>query len=160
MDIFSKLFASQTSPDSGEDPPYYAPIEAGDYATAFPLLQQAMRQEDAHAMGVFAALVAMGRGIDQDPEEASAWFRQAAVRGDLFSQTAFGVCLATGFGVKQDISEAAFWLYRAGEAGHRTAILCLGDLALRDSSIIGKHFSQEQLRALLGKVSSRPAKLH
>jgi TPR repeat protein len=148
MSIFSSFRAFRSSTED-EDPPYYAPLEAGDYAAALPLLEAAMCREDAHAMGVMAAMLAMGRGVDQDPQEACAWFRQAANRGDLFSQTAFGMCLATGFGTARDATEAAYWLYRAGRAGHHSAVDILSDLALQHQAVIGVHFTMGELVALV-----------
>lgn len=149
---FNKYFASSSPPTAGEDPPYYAPLKAGDYAAAVPLLQEAIRQEDCHAMGVMASLLAMGRGVSKNIEEAVLWYRQAAVRGDVFSQTAFGLCLATGAGVAKDPQEGAYWLFKAATAGHRTAAESLGDLVLKDQSLVGKHFSMDDVAQLMRRL--------
>ena len=149
---FKKYFDFSSSPPEDEDPPYYAPLLAGDYAAAVPLLQQAIHQEDGHAMGVMASLLAMGRGVEQNIDEAALWFRQAAVRGDVLGQTAFGLCLATGHGVDKDPQEGAYWLFRAATAGHRTAAESLGDLVLKDQSLVGKHFSMDDVAQLIRRL--------
>lgn len=149
---FKKFFSLSSSSTAGEAPPYYAPLLAGDYASAIPLLQQAIREEDGHAMGVMASLLAMGRGVEKDIEEAALWFRQAAVRGDVLGQTAFGLLLATGYGVAKDPQEGAYWLYKAATSGHRTAAECLGDLVLKDRSLVGKYFSMDDVRRLMRRL--------
>lgn len=44
---------------------------------------------------------------------------------------------------------AAYWLYRAGKSGSLRAIEFLGDLAYRDHSIVGPHFTEDELIELL-----------
>src|SRR5574343_1456027 len=88
--------------------PYIAPLERRDYAAAVPLLKDAMRRDDARAMGLMAALTALGRGVEKDPIDACNWFRQAANRGHVPSQAALGMCLAAGLGAPMDNKEAAY----------------------------------------------------
>ena len=129
--------------------PYIAPLERRDYAAAVPLLKDAMRRDDARAMGLMAALTALGRGVEKDPIDACNWFRQAANRGHVPSQAALGMCLAAGLGAKADNKEAAYWLYRAGKAGSMQAIEVLGALAYKDNSVVGEHFTEDELCKLV-----------
>ena len=108
-------------------------------------------------MGLMAAMTALGRGVERDPVDACCWFRQAAVRGHVPSQAALGMCLAAGLGTPCDRKEAAYWLYRAGVSGNRQAIEVLGELAYQDHSIVGPHFSEDDLcRLVLGLRKSAP----
>jgi TPR repeat protein len=124
-------------------------IENKDFAAALPLLTEAIRHNDARAMAFLGAMTALGLGLKADPEGASAWFRQAAVHGDVSSQTALGLCLASGLGIREDRQEAAYWLYKAGCAGNMKAIQSLAAVADQDPSIIGEHFSEDQLIELV-----------
>lgn len=146
---FLDSFFGGTSHEDATPAPYVAPLERRDYAAAIPLLKAAMNQDDARAMGLMAALSALGRGVDKDPIEACCWFRQAATRGHVPSQAALGMCLAAGLGAPADNKEAAYWLYRAGTAGNLQAIEVLGALAYRDNSVVGEHFSEDELCRLV-----------
>lgn len=155
LNNFLSLFHSASAEEAVE-PDYYAPLRRGDHVAAIPLLRRAMRHEDAHAMALYATLLAMGNGIEKNLEDAADWYRQAAVRGELVAQVAFGMCLATGKGVAINQREAAYWLYRAARGGYSPAVDMLGDLVMCDRSVIGEHFSQAEFDALL-RLAHRPA---
>ena len=148
MSFLDKIFGSFTSGNESYD----ELLKRGDYAGAVPLLKAAVRQDDERAMGLMATLTAFGRGVEKDAEEACCWFRQAAVRGHVVSQAALGICLATGAGTRVDRDEAAYWLFRAGKAGNRQAIEALGAIAFEDHSIVGKHFTEEELCRLVVRL--------
>ncbi len=145
LDSFFAGFGGSVSDQDVQTAAYLAPLARRDYAAAVPLLKSAMNREDARAMGIMAALTALGRGVEKDPADACAWFRQAANRGHVPSQAALGMCLAGGLGTAIDNKEAAFWLYRAGKAGSAQAIEVLGALAFRDHSVVGEHFTEDEL---------------
>ena len=149
MNFLDKIFRACSE---GENASYDLSLKRGDYAAAVPLLKEAVRQDDERAMGLMATLMVFGRGVEQDAEEACCWFRQAAVRGHVVSQAALGICLATGTGTRIDRHEAAYWLYRAGKAGNRQAIEALGAIAFKDHSIVGEHFSEEELCQLVTRI--------
>ncbi len=48
-----------------------------------------------------------------------------------------------------DRKEASYWLYRAGKAGNMQAIEVLGALAYKDNSIVGVHFTEDELCKLV-----------
>lgn len=156
MDFMDSFFGADVSPPDAKAAAYVEPLKQRNYAAAVPLLQSAMAREDALAMGLFGALCALGRGVDKNPEDACAWFRQAANRGHVPSQAALGMCLAGGQGSPADYGEAAYWLYRAGKAGNLHAIEVLGNLAMKDNSIVGKHFSEDELCDLVLQLRKRP----
>lgn len=134
---------------------YIDALERRDYAAAVVLLRHAVRQEDATAMGFLGVLTALGRGIEKNAEEACAWFRQAAVRGDVPSQVVLGICMIKGLGVPKNHDEAAYWLFKAGVAGNQEAIKALADLAFIDHSVVGKHFTEDQLCNLVRMLGKR-----
>ncbi len=149
MNILDSFFGAGAFQEDAAPAPYVAPLERRDYAAAVPLLKAAMNKEDARAMGLFAALSALGRGVEKNPEDACAWFRQAANRDHVPSQAALGMCLAGGLGAPVDRKEASYWLYRAGKAGNMQAIEVLGALAYKDTSIVGVHFNADELCKLV-----------
>lgn len=129
------------------EPDYYAPLRENDYARCIPLLKEAIRRDDARAMAVYATLLAFGRGIEMDMEDAAAWFRQSAVRGNAHGAAAIGACLATGMGVAIDRKESAYWLWRATRKGVAWGAELLSDLILADQSVVGEHFTMEEFYA-------------
>lgn len=154
MGIFDRLL-KPSGPPSPNEPPYYLPLRRGNFADAIPLLRAAMKRDDAHAMAIFATLLAMGRGMERNEQDAADWYRQSAARGELAGQTAYGACLAAGIGVPVDQKEASFWLYRAARAGYRAAADLLADVVLCHQSVVGEHFTDDQLREVL-RVARRP----
>ena len=135
--------------DACGEPAYYRPLREEDFVAAVVQLRQAITQDDGHAMGLYASLLALGRGVEADPVEACAWFRQSAVRGDRFGQLSFGLCLVIGFGVAADWIEASLWIYRAARAGMREAKEVLRDLVEFDPALLDQHFSREEYFALV-----------
>lgn len=148
MSFLDSFLGANTTHD-GVAPAYLPPLLRRDYVAAVPLLKAAMRRDDARAMGLMAALTALGRGVKKDPVDACCWFRQAAARGHAPSQAALGMCLASGLGTQADNKEAAYWLYRAGKAGSIQAIEVLGALAYKDHSVVGPHFTEDELCKLV-----------
>lgn len=149
MKILDKFFGEQVSDEDTHDPPSYnEALSRGDFTAAAALLKAAIAREDARAMGAYAAMCALGCGVEKDPVEAYLWFLQGATRGDVRSQVALGMCLAGGVGTPLNRLEGAYWLYRAGKAGSMLAIEVLGALAYKDNSIVGPHFSEGELIGL------------
>lgn len=146
MKVLDALFNANASVQDAEtEPAYAAPLRRGDFGAAAPLLLAAMAKDDARAMGTYAAMCALGRGVEQNLQEAYCWFLQGATRDDTKSQVALGMCLAGGMGTTVNLKEAAYWLYRAGKAGSLDAIAILGDLAYEDHAIVGPHFTEDEL---------------
>ena len=150
MHIYELIFG-KPAPDSDVQgaPAYDAPLRRQDFSAAIPLLRAAIAQEDARAMGAYGALCATGLGIEKNVHEAYCWFLQGAHRGDVPAQVALGMLLAGGLGTPTNRTEAAYWLYRAGLAGNQRAIKALEALTEKDHSVIGPHFTEEELYRLL-----------
>lgn len=145
--------------ETDHEPAYVVSLREQNYEGAIPLIRRAVAQDDRRAMGFLAALMTLGKGIEQDTEEAAAWVRQGAVRGDIFSQLAFGVCLACGRGVKANDMEASYWLFQAGRSGHPVAISVLSDVVGRNPGVLGVHFSAEEYHDLVMQMK-KPDVLH
>ena len=62
------------------------------------------------------ALYSIGKGVEQDHDEAAKWFRKSA--------ETYG----SGDGVEQDFSIAVKWAQLAGAQGFEDALTCLNDL--------------------------------
>ena len=150
MNIYQLIFGKQASFDEANAAPVYdALLMRRDFSTAILILKAAIAEDDARAMGVYGALYATGHGVEKDMEEAYCWFLQAANRGDIPSQLVLGMLLAGDVCIPTNKSEAAYWLYRAALAGNWRAIKALEALTEKDRSVVGPHFSEEELNRLL-----------
>lgn len=134
--------------DVQDRPAYEAPLSRRDFSAALPLLRAAIARGDARAMAAYGALCTTGHGVEKDLQEAYSWFLQGAIHGDVPAQVALGMCLAGGVGAPINRTEAAYWLYRASMAGSLRAIKVLGALVDKDRSVIGTHFTEEELNRL------------
>lgn len=128
--------------------PYERPLADRDFETAFPLLLEACKQEDADAMTFLASLYYEGYAVPKSHEEAALWYRQAATRGQVQAQAALGSMLADGLGLVPNPDEAAYWLYRSAKSGHGEALDWLTDLVLREPDVAGVYFTLAELTAL------------
>ena len=129
---------------------YLRALQVRDYDTALPLIEAAVRFEDPIAMACLGLYYQSGLGsCAKDQESATAWYRQAAVRGNAQGQCALGLQLATGAGTALDNEEAAYWLYKAACQGAPVAVDALGQLVHETPALIGKYFSESELRRLI-----------
>ncbi|WP_294267929.1 hypothetical protein, partial [Propionivibrio sp.] len=113
MNVLDTLFGKRTSEEDTQNGPAYAePLSRRDFTRAVPLLLASIARDDARAMGAYAAMCALGHGVNKNPQEAYCWFLQSATRGEVCSQVALGMCLAGGVGTPMNRKEAAYWLYR------------------------------------------------
>jgi TPR repeat protein len=138
-----RSFLGDSTPDEPVEPPYYAPLRSGDYASGLVILQDHIRRNDAHAMTVFAQMLLMGKGVPACPEDSAAWFRQAAVHGDAGGMAGLGMVHLHGHGAKRDLAEAALWLYKATRLGHQKAANALLRLLGDHPELFGVHFSED-----------------
>ena len=98
-------------------------------------------QGSAAAQVGLGAMYAAGRGVAEDVEQATAWYRQAALQGEAEAegwirrtaeqghadaQLTLGEMYAAGRGVAQDESAAAWWYRQAAEQGLPEAQYTLG----------------------------------
>ena len=98
----------------------------GDYATALKELRPLVEQGHAEAQYLLGYMYYKGRGVGQDGEEATTWFRKAAEQGDVKAQYLLGYMYYKGQGIGQDGEKAEKWLLKAAEQGHAKAQFYLG----------------------------------
>jgi TPR repeat protein len=146
-----------TDPDSSPRVRYMQALMRQDYDGALLPLRTAIAQSDARAMGLLGTLYMLGHGVARDEQEAYLWFRQGAIRADLPSQIALGLCLAGGRGTAVNHSEAVFWLYQSARAGATVAMEMLGWLISRHPELVGEHFTQAEVTAVVTPTQARPA---
>ena len=63
----------------------------------------------------------VGSGVSKNPEQAAAWYKQAAYQGHVGAQFAYGEACASGSGVDRNITQALKWLTLAVNAGYGVA---------------------------------------
>ena len=144
MSFLDDLFGGNAA-HSGDNRRFTRLLQDHQYAEALPLVQQAADNGDCVAMCALGAMYVLGHGIEADYAQAYRWFKMGAERGHIASQTALGMLLVKGVGAPRDYHQAAYWLYSAGKAGNMSAVEVLSALAYKDSSVIGPHFSEEEL---------------
>ncbi len=76
---------------------------------------------DSDAQYKLAIRYLVGRGIEQDYEEAAKWLQEAAAGGVVSAQYNLGVLYDSGRGVEADAVEALIWFHSAAEKGHGRA---------------------------------------
>jgi TPR repeat protein len=62
-----------------------------------------------------------GNGVKLDLDEATRWYRTAAVQGAGAAQNALLICYLRGWDVEADLGEAAFWFRKAADQSFVTA---------------------------------------
>jgi TPR repeat protein len=78
------------------------------------------------AMMFLARLYTNGTGVQQNPQEAVAWYKKAALAGSTNGMLLYGDALATGQGGIKDLSEAQTWIRKSANAGNIAALFRLG----------------------------------
>lgn len=114
--------------------------QAGDFASAMPLLRKAADAGHAQAQAVLASILDIS-GAD---EEAVAYYRKSAAAGNLDGVYGLATMLAAGEGVKKDVREARTLFVRAAEGGHKQSVVVIaqayirGELEIADDQRKGK----------------------
>jgi uncharacterized protein len=90
----------------------------GDYATAMLKLRPKAAEGQAIAQNYVGVMYALGRGIQQDKEEAAKWYRLAADQGHSEAQFNLGATYETGQGVEQNFATAMKWYRLAADRGY------------------------------------------
>jgi TPR repeat protein len=98
-----------------------AAYKAGDYDGAVKLLRPLANAGNRAAQYDLGMLYNEGKGVAQDPVEASKWFRMAAEQGDRDAEHDLGYLYHEGIGVPQDFAEAAKWYRMSADRGNAVA---------------------------------------
>lgn len=89
-------------------------------------LQAAAERGDALSQNHLAVMYAEGRGVDQNYQHASLWFRRAAEQGDAFGQYSLATMYSQGLGLPRDHAQAVKWYGKAARQGDAKAQLLMG----------------------------------
>ncbi len=117
-------------------------------------LRLAAARGDASAQFAVAARFAEGKGVEQDFEEAAAWYQRAAAQGHAAAQYRLATLYERGLGVKGDPARARLWYGRAAEQGnvkamHNLAVLYVGrEGSNPDYATAAKWFTEAAERGL------------
>jgi hypothetical protein len=85
-----------------------------------------------------------GNGVQQDFNQAAAWYRKAAEQGLAEAQFCLGTMYRRGEGVQQDYKQAAAWYRKAAEQWHAEAQFFLGGMYSQGEGV-QKDFKQAAL---------------
>jgi len=58
-----------------------------------------------------------------------------------------------------DRQEGAYWLFKAASGGHRIAAEILGDLCMKDKTVVGKYFTMDVVADLVLQAR-KPSPMH
>jgi TPR repeat protein len=102
---------------------------AGDVVGAMPALRRAAAAGYAPAQSLYGYILDKA----EYNEEAAQYFRRAADQGDADGQYGLAMLYAAGEGVGRDAAAARDWLERAGNQGHKLAVVALSQAFLAGS---------------------------
>ncbi len=97
---------------------------------------------DAEAQFLLSRLTELGRGTNQNSDEATALLRESAAGGYLKAQQTLAYRLETGSGIHKDETEAALWYRRAADKGDPLSQEKLGEFLAR-----GRGVSKDEKKA-------------
>lgn len=120
-----------------------AALQRGDAASAVRLWRPLAEAGDAGAQAALGNAYFSGQGLEQDDEQAAAWYLKAATQGDPDAQTMLGGMYTNGRGVPHSYPEALRWYRAAAAAGHAEAQASLAHMYAH-----GYGVPQDPVRAL------------
>ncbi|MDY7538113.1 tetratricopeptide repeat protein [Undibacterium sp. RTI2.1] len=100
----------------------------GDALADISTLTQYAKKGDPQAQTRLGVIYFQGKGVEQNYQQASYWFAQAAARGHAGAQTNLGLMYSNALGVPQNQQTAAYWYQKAAVQGYTAAYLNLGIL--------------------------------
>ena len=89
-------------------------------------LREKSGQGDANAQYTLGVMYNIGRGVQQDIDEAESWFLKAAKQGHADAQSTLGYIYK--YSLKQDHAKAENWFLKAAEQGDADAQFYLGSM--------------------------------
>ncbi|GGK38778.1 tetratricopeptide repeat protein [Salinarimonas ramus] len=92
-----------------------------DLARAADLVRRAAEAEIPTAQHALGVLYAEGRGLEENPIAAAAWFARSARNGDVPGMVEYAIALFNGEGIATNEEEAARWFREAAFNGNAVA---------------------------------------
>lgn len=114
----------------------------GDYETAAKEFLPLAEKGDHRAMYALGSMYSVGRGVEQNFQEAFKWFQRAAKYGRPDAEYKLGIMYAQGFGVEQDYRRALNWWGKSAKKGYPLAQNKIGQMYLE-----GKGVPQSNVKA-------------
>lgn len=108
---------------------------AGNYARAFDLAIIFAGRDDVPSMRLVGQMFAAGLGVDQNHEEAAAWYTLAAEAGDPQAAFLLATMKLDGVYIERDEAGAASLLSAAADVGNIPALQMLGMLHLEGRGV-------------------------
>jgi len=102
---------------------------------------EAAESGDPDAQHDLGLIYVQGRGVAQDYDAASYWFRESARQGNANAQYNLGVMYERGYGVPEDRIEALLLYLAAAERGHLAAQYNAG-LAYAEGNSVPRNFAE------------------
>ena len=110
--------------------------QAGDYATALQRWTPLAEVGDASAQLKLGAMYDEGKGVPQDYNIATKWYKLAAEQANADAQFSLGLMYHKGKGVLQDYNTATKWYKLASEQGDAHAQFYLGVMYHRGAGVL------------------------
>lgn len=97
--------------------------------------QQRAEQGSAVDQLTLGVMYYKGNRVEQNTQQAVAWFRKAAEQGIAQAQFNLGVMYEKGNGVEQNAQQAVAWYRKAAEQGYAQAQYNLGSMYERGNGV-------------------------
>ncbi len=128
-------------------------------------LRLAAANGDPSAEFQVASRFADGKGVKQDFDEATKWYRRSAGRGFTLAQYRLGTFYERGLGVSKDIQRARVWYQRAAahdniKAMHNLAVLAAGSSTGKPDYVTAAQWFTQAAERGLGDSQFNLAILH
>jgi len=124
LGFFMLLVQAQAQEDSGTPSNYLLGIQAyqqGEFRRAFDAWSLGAYEGNAEAQYNMGVLYLEGKGVEQNIEQARAWFLEAAKQQHAEALYNLGHMSLSGLGVEKDVPAALSWWKRASEGGYAQA---------------------------------------
>ena len=115
-----------------------AAYKSGNYLAALTKLKPLATKGDVDAQVFLGFMYDRGQGVQQDCQQALAWYLKAAAQGDAQVQSKLGLMYGNGHGVPQDLVQAYKWYSLAASA-------CNED-AKENRKMVERMMSSEQIK--------------
>ena len=118
--------------------------QKGEHRKAFELLLEIAENNYIDAQFALGVMLALGKGVQKNSNQAVSWFMRAAEQGHIDAQSALGDMYYNGNGVAKDYGEAAKWFKKSAKQDDANSQFYLGTMYLE-----GKGVKQDFEQAIL-----------
>lgn len=123
--------------------------DAKKYTAAFPKLKTAAEKGHKKAQYRLGRCYDKGNGVEENDQQAFAWYQKAAAQGHTKAQYQLGKCYKDGEGVTKDRKKAFEWFAKAAQDGHAEAQYQVGKAYMKGK---GTETDMKKAKAWLTKA--------